>query len=656
MATRASIPTISLPDLRSAAAWRPALPADRRTLVWQTVTAPWWVWSDIPKLPLPSRNPALPEGGLAGDWVVSGLDRIATRVWIQRMMSIVARGIWLTLLVGCFWLVVDLAGGPALNAGILLAIGVVVMLCSLVVAALSRPNRAQVARMLDRSFALQERVTTALGNIGEEIPAESERASVVYLQVADAANALTIAQGHSAFRLRPPARELVMAIALGLAFAGLAFARGAGGSVPDVQSNVVPAFVPAAEHFVQPEAEPTVPPDQAAPSVADVQQMVQTSLDNQQDLQTLADALADHAVTSDAANLIDQGKYSEAAEELRDVANQADQLSDAARADLASDLSQAASQMSSDNQSLSDATQQAADGLKQGGDQARDGVRDLANAVEQSGQQVQSSESLDQAMQQAQQNESSSSSPSQSQAADQGQSSPNQDSGASDQQQEPGSSASGQDSGQPGQAESTSGADAEAGTGEDPNASSGQPGEGAPADANAQATSGEQPGSGENENPAGGNASGDSSDPSASDQTSETSDSNRGSGAGSESGAPPSEGNADAKTGGAAQNESAGKDPSKSSVSDASETGTDTSGAGDDPHEAVTLDRAPQGESVQTSSNSGSSSLGPGAGVTVSNGSTQQGDVGQTGPDSNHVPPEYRSIVESYFSDKDGDG
>ena len=367
--------------------------------------------------PLPESGVA--AGGEAGNWVVNGLDRIATRIWIQRMLAIVARGIWLTLLMGCLWLLADLLGGPAFDRRIWLAAGVVLILCSLVFAVLSRPSRAQVARMLDRSFTLQERVSTALGNIGKDVPAEGEHASVVYLQIADAANALTAAQELPAFRLRPPARELVMAIALALAFAALAFARGAGGSVPPAQTNVVPAFVPAAQRFVQPEAQPT-PDPQNAPSVAEVQQMVQTSMDNQQDLAALADALSDHALTHDAAEQIQQGNYSQAAEELRNVANQADQLSQSERDDLAGDLSQAASQMSEGNQSLSDATQQAADGLKQGGDPAKSGVRDLANSVEQSGQQVQSSETLDQAMQQAQQNEAAN--PGQGQPAEQAQS------------------------------------------------------------------------------------------------------------------------------------------------------------------------------------------------------------------------------------------
>ena len=124
-----------------------------------------------------------------------------------------------------------------------------------------------------------------------------------------------------------------MAVALGLAFAALAFARGAGGGIPPIQSNVVPAFIPAAERFVQPEQPAVAPEAQDVPTVEEVQQMVQTSIDNQQDLKRLADALSDHAVTREAADLINQGKYAEAAEELRDVANQADQLSDEARAE-----------------------------------------------------------------------------------------------------------------------------------------------------------------------------------------------------------------------------------------------------------------------------------------------------------------------------------
>lgn len=659
MATRVNLPAFRLPDVRGAASWRPVGPNDRRALAWHVVTALWWIWSDLPRLPLPSRNPALPAGGPAGDWVVHGLDRIATRIWIQRMMAIVARGIWLTILVGCLWLALELLGGPALNARIWLGIGVVLLLCSLIIAALSRPSRAQVARMLDRSFTLQERISTALGNIGTEIPTQGEQASVIYLQVADAANALTAAQEQPAFRLRPPIRELVIGIALALAFAALAFARGAGGSVPPVQTNVVPEFVPAAQRFVQPEAQPAPPDPQNVPSVAEVQQMVQTSIDNQQDLQALADALSDHALTREAAEQIQQGNYNQAAEELRDVASQADQLSQSERDDLAGDLNQAASQMSEGNQTLSDATQQAADGLKQGGDQAKDGVRNLANAVEQSGQQVQSSEALDQAMQQAQQNEAANGSqgqpPSQSQNGGQGDPSTSQQ--GDDGGQQSASSSSGQQSSQPGDAQANTGADAESGIGTDPASSSGQPGEGAPAEGDDSGAPGQQTGAGEGQQAQeGASEAGQSSQPSNAEQTGNEGSPNKGAGAGGESGDQNAQGAEESKSGGKTANTSPSKDPSDASVSDASHTGSDTSGADQEDREAIQLSRAPEGESVQIGGSSGASSLGTGSGVTVSNGTTQQGDVGQTGPDSNHVPPEYRSIVESYFSDQDKDG
>ncbi len=659
MATRANLPQLSLPDLgqtaRRAAAWRPSLPVDRRLFAWRLVTAPWWIWSDIPPLPYPARNPALPSGGLAGDWVVHGIDRIATRIWIQRALAIIARGIWLTLVLGCLWLIVDLLGGPALNFDILLGIGALLLIGSLVIAGLSRPTREQVARMLDRSFVLQERVSTALGNIGVDVPAEGERARVIYLQVADAANAITVAQEHAAFRLRPPVRELVMAIALGLAFAALAFARGAGGGIPPTQSNVVPAFVPAAEQFVQPEQQAQAHDAQAVPTVEEVQQMMQNSIDNQQDLKLLADALSDHAMTREAANLINEGNYTEAAEELRDIANQADQLSDQARTELSSDLSQAAGEMSEGNKTLSESTEQAAEGLQEGGDPAKDGMRDLANAVEQSGQQVQSSEALDQAMQQAQ--EQAASNPSQqgegSEAGSTGQESPDNQAG-NGAEQEP-SSASGQQQGDPGEASSDSGANADGGLGEDTQSPSGEPGEGAPADANAPGSTSGQEGEA-NGQPQPGDASGSSADDAAQAASSEQGDPSQGTGAGGESGeGEPS--SSDSGDGGELEHKTDGKkDPSASNVSDGSGEGADTSGASQDPHTAVELPRSPEGESVQIGGSSGTSSLGTGAGVTVSSGSATQGEVGESSPDSNHVPPEYRSIVESYFSDKDGGG
>ncbi len=265
MATRIDLSPIGRADLRRIATRRLRPPSDHRALVWQIVTAPWWLWSDSPRLPLPARDPALPPGGPAGDWVVRGLDRIRARLWLQSTLIIGARGLVLALLIGCVWLIAELLGGPALDSRIWLLAASVVLLGSLAIAALGRPTRARTARLLDHSFDLQERVSTALGNIGREVPAETRQASVTYLQVADAANAMTLAQDHPALRVRPPARELVLAVALALACAAFALARGTGGDVPATRTVLVPEFVPAAQRFVQPAAPPPAPAAQDIP-------------------------------------------------------------------------------------------------------------------------------------------------------------------------------------------------------------------------------------------------------------------------------------------------------------------------------------------------------------------------------------------------------
>ena len=650
MASRASFPAIGRP-IRT----RPNLPSDWRQHGWTIATAPWWIWSDIPRLSLPARNPEQLPGGPAGTWVIEALDRISTRIWIQRMVAIVARGAGLALLAGCAWLAIALLGGPAFDQRSWLGAGIAIMLWALILAALSRPSRAETARMLDRSFDLQERIATALGNIGHSVPEEHEPASLVYLQIADAANAIAMAQHHPALRLRLPLRELILTIGLALTFAALALARGTGASVPDLQANGVPAFVPAAQRFVQPEAHSNASTAQDALSAEELQQMMQASLDQQEDLHVLADALADHAITSDAAELIRQGDYGAAASELRTVSAQADQLSESARADLAADLNQAAAQMSDDNQTLSGATEQAAAGLEDGGEAARSGMRDLANAVEQGGQQVSAPLESDQAMQPAQQSTSGASSASQSTTA--GQNEPSTGQPASSDDQPAASSASGDQSGQAGEPGSAPGSEPSAGSGAESASSNGEPGNTAPADTGEPGMPGESSGSGRAQ-PAEGSSGGSAADaPSQStggDQSGTSAQSNQGSGAGTSGSQLDAQGISDSDIGGAAQSDSAGRAPAQPKESDAEQPeGQDVPAPEPESQVAVELSRADEGESVQIGGSSGGSSLGSGAGITVSSGSATQGEVGENGPDSNHVPSEYRDIVERYFSDKD---
>jgi hypothetical protein len=649
---------------RRGLAWRPPRGAALRRALWRGVTAPYWFASDVPAPQLPARDKKAPPAGLAGDQVVRTIDEIARRVWWQRALTIVARSAWLGILIGCLWLLLELQGGPSLNFAVLPWIAGAIAIPGLLFAALARPTRRQVALMLDRSFGLQERMATAIENLGKGVPADGERARLVYLQMADAANVVGDLRRFPVFAIRLPVREIVMAIVCALLFASLFFMRGVGGGIPPVQAGAVPPFTPASERMAkQPTTTAPTGAQADAPTVADVQQRAERSNQARQDLDTLAKALNDHAVTNAAADAMERGDYSAAANELRDLAKDADKLSPSSREDLAQDLDKAASQMSNGSQQLADATRQAADGLRQGNQAAQDGMRNLGDAVEQTGGEVASQQELAQQMQQAQaaaQNDANAGPPSQSssgsQAGDQASSDGTQQQSGSDQsgaQQ----SASGQNAdAQPGDAgqSSESGpsqSDTQSGdaqnAGQQQSGQSGQSGESGAA---------QQPGQEGGSQPAQGGQPGEQGQQQGPGELGDGAQQGAGAGSGSDQNA------TDATQ---AQNASPGQQQAGNGTSPApnvtNANGNGNGGQGNgtgattDPHEAITLSRSPDSNnSVQTSSNNGGSNVGSGPGVSVSSGTSTQGVVGAAGPDSNRVPADYRSIVEDYFSDPEG--
>ena len=117
----------------------------------------------------------------------------------------------------------------------------------------------------------------------------------------------------------------------------------------------------------------------------------------------LAEAMADHALTRPAAEQIARGDYASAVEQLREAAAQAGDLSQGSREGLAGDLDQAASIMQPETNGLEEATRDAAGGLRQGEDPAQSGMRDLADAVEQAGEEVVAQGDLASQMRNAQQ-------------------------------------------------------------------------------------------------------------------------------------------------------------------------------------------------------------------------------------------------------------
>ena len=624
---------------------RTADPAQRPELLWRALWSPYTLWADAPAPERTRHTAPVPrELGLAGEAVVAGVDRIRRRLWATHALAAVCRGLWLGLLITSVLMLVDALGGPVFNPVLAAIAGAPLFLGGLILAALSKPSRARTARMLDRTFGLQERLGTAIDDLGLGIPQPGERAPVVYLQMADAANALAALRNDRRLRPALPVREIVLMVLAALVLATLAFLRGLGGGIPDLATAQVPPFTPAIERPAEPELSAAeLDAATMAPTIEEVLERSDRSAQARRDLQALAAALADHAVTRPAAEQIARGDYAEAGDRLRDAASQAGDLSPGAREGLAGDLDRAAERMQPETNGLEEASRQAASGLREGDQQAESGMSELAEAVESAGQQVVPQGELAAQMRSAQQ--------AQAQRGDSGAASSQSQSGdASGQYSEsaaggdPGSGADatsnadgsqsaqeGQQGSQPGDAtEGQQGQGGEGGRANAPGAAE-QPGEGA----------GGQPGEPGSESVIAGGQDGDMDSASA----------RRGGGAGTGQG---EESEVDLGAAGGNRPVAGGEDPADPNVSAGDGAEADVT-ALEGANERVALPGGSGDEGVQTASDGGSALRGSGAGVTAGSGFATQGAVDEAGPDSNRVPPQHRETVERYFSNGSGE-
>lgn len=645
--------------MQSTASWSPArlTPWQRwrgrfaekpgRADLWRTFWLPFWFWSDAPPPELPRREGTIPDDiGLAGQAVVAGVDRFRRRLWLSHAAAFICRGIWIGLLLAAVLMAIDALGGPAFNPWLAGALGGVLLLAGVVLAAASQPSRLRTVRMLDRSFLLQERLTTALGDLGLGVPAEGGRAPVVYLQMADAANAVAVLRGDRRLRPAIPVREVALIVIAALLLTTIAFARGLGGGLPEISPARVPIFTPALERPDQ--GEPSAAEVQAAaapPSVQEVLEKADRSSRARRDLQALADALRDHAPTSQAAEQIAAGNYQAAGDQLRQAAAQASDISPDSREGLSDDLEKASQEMEAGTNGLQEATQQAAEGLQQSDQQAKQELRDLADAVEKTGQDVTPQSELASQMRSAQQAQPLTD-PSNSGAAELA------------------------DAGDPSSASAQAGASSDPGSGADAVPSDPQPGgqqaassDAAPGDQAPGGQPGQQGGPGENgqaNNPGNGDANGQGA---ATDRGQGMSGGQQGEGSESQGDAAQSQQGGGAGTGESGEaDDSQGGALTEAQVAGAQaaaapnvSNGNGQGGEGEsakDPNagqQRLALPASQGDQGVQTSSDGGSALRGSGAGVTAGSGFATQGDVGEAGPDSNRVPEQHRDTVERYF-------
>lgn len=658
-----------LPDPRvmPRLSWSKWRRVDRRQGLWLAVWAPWWVGNEMPPPSPPGTDESemlQPPEGTAGAWVLDTLDDLRFRFGLSWSVALILRGAWLGSMVGIGWVLLAMLTGIGTPSFAQLTIAVVAgVVLGLVLRLFHRPGYRSVALMLERSFGLQSRLSTAVLGLRHARQGES---GLHHLQLADAANVLERARE----RLTPnhwvPVREIFIFFTVALTLLLLLVAQRPEGEIPAMSSAAVPRFVPVSERLAsmdQQEAPPQIP---NASTLEEAAEVSRASNQARQDLESIGNALEGNSVTSPAASAIESGNYPEANRQLNEASESVSQLPEDQREALADDLDEAADQVSEDNPELAESARNASDDVRAGEDTGA--LDELGEQIETTGESVQSQQSGAGELpdtQSDQQSGTQSGAPGGSSASGEQQQPEQGGSGATDapaaQQGDPGAGmeASGGVGSSEEQDQQGQGGTGEQGenrsnaSGEGQSGQSSQPGEAsrdqASGASSSSASGNSEDASGEGSSESGGVASdseeednqgqgsGAGGGQSETDDQGEPTDSEGGGGGdlNNEEQAPEAgEGRAgDPPPGGSEENEGSGEDVS---------TGGGSS--------SITLPGTSD-DRVMSGSDIGSSSVGSGGGVGAASGDSSGSASGSAGPDPNDVPEEWRRIVEEYFED-----
>lgn len=671
---------------------------DPLLLIWQIVTAPFWIGSGVP---LPSRpTPRTIHRSVAdsmstqaiapGVYLETHLQSLVRRFWVAWIFSSIIRGFTLGTLVGTIWTI----GGvlklvdPPFATG-LISLIVIGSILGGGFGSTTRPSTIRIAAMLDRTFHLDERLTTAFDpSLTSVSPTAMRR-----LQLADAANAFAEIREdiHGAAVL--PIREAVIGVLAGICLLTALLFNIAGSAIPATADAIVPAFVPSSERFARHQQELESQQRVSLTQPVKTSQAADQTANAAKDLSTVGAALETQAVTKPANDNISTGNFGKASQSLRDAASSAANLPQADRIALAKKLDEAAAAISPQNQELAKASTQAASDLRAGGEQATNGLNDLADQIDATGKKATSQDKQAEGAppESSASNSSSDQQTSSDSPAQQGQPQSGQSQQAKQSQQPSSSSSTANDPGsgmaaQPGignepQKSATDGQQGQPGQPGGAKSGSGESPQNQPGAGSQQA--GQQPGAGAGSTQENGAGKSPSSASGTGGSQSQQSEGNGSSGKPGSSSNPPSGSNPSQTAGtgsgaGQASNEDQSttqKNPSSSGAG-ANQKSTSNPGgvgkAGDPPpgngdtsqssndnpsartgDQSLVLQGTSDKDSIGTGNDIGSSSSGSGSADGTAAGNATQGQVGPAGPDSNHVPDAYRDVVKGYFN---GDG
>lgn len=343
----------ALPHQARRSSYRPRVsPRDMARLLWRVALLPYWLGAGLPPPDLPALRRRRARGD-AGEFLAR-LELLSALVSRQRRDVLLPRAAWLVVAAVDIQLFTRLRSTPAFTtSGLLVTIVALVMLAALALAA-ARPSRERMARAVDRSFDLRDRMRTALDG-AESGPGTS----LATLQRDEASDLLDEIADSRVFERRAPRRELLLLALALLALVALALVTvwpgGPGSSRGG--SSAASAGVGGATRAGQPSPVGATGSPNGRPQGSPEPSSGPGELDRR-DLDALAAVLQRHALTQRAGDLIVAVQLVPAAAAVREAGSAAGTVAPDARRSLAADLRQAvASTMTPDGVLTRDAAE-----------------------------------------------------------------------------------------------------------------------------------------------------------------------------------------------------------------------------------------------------------------------------------------------------------